>query len=150
MREQLGITILLISAGIVLIGMGIGAKRGYLKSLYLVKGVPGLYPSGYVYAFIPAGIVSFLLSLVMLLQDRQLAQYVIIFGLPFILVFSIILMTWKPRWLKPWWLQWLEDNYGDILEEILEEARSTKNFEQQTATRADLQAWADKAAQKYR
>jgi hypothetical protein len=58
-------------------------------------------------------------------------------------------VVWKPRFLKPWWLKWLEDHYGHVREDILEAARNEKDFEQQTRTKADLAAWADSVARKH-
>jgi hypothetical protein len=148
-NEYLGLILLLIVVGFSLIGIGLGAVMGYFKTLYLIKGIPGLYPSGYVYAFIPAGMLSLLFALAFVLPSRELAGDIVAFGSLGIILLSIILMTVRPKWLKPWWLKWLEDHYGHVLEDILEEARNTKNFEQQTRTQADLAAWADSVAQKH-
>ncbi len=148
MNEYSGIVIFLTIAGLALIGIGIGARLGYFKTLYLVKGISGLYPSGYIYAFVPAGIGFLLLAFIMLSPDRRLAQDIVIYGLSSLLLLSIILMTWKPKWLKPWWLRWLEEHYGHVFEDMLEEARNTRDFEQQTPTEVDLAIWADSIAQK--
>lgn len=144
-----GTIIFLIVTGAGMIGVGIWARLGRFRSLYLIKGVPGVYPSGYAYAGIPAGMGFLLLAVALLMPDRRLGGNLAGFGSWSIILLSVILMIWKPRWLKPWWLIWLEDYYGHVLEGILEEARNDKNFEQQTATEADLAEWADKVAERY-
>jgi vacuolar-type H+-ATPase subunit I/STV1 len=146
--DHLGIILILAIMGFALIGMGLGAVRGYFKTLYLIKGISGLYPSGYIYAFIPAGTLSLLFTLAFMLPNRELGGHIVAFGSLGIMVISIVLMTWKPTWLKPWWLKWLEDHYGHVIEGMLEEARNTKDFEQQTRTEVDLEAWAASVAQK--
>ncbi len=148
MNNHLEITLILAVVGFALIGMGLGAVRGYFKTLYLIKGIPGLYPSGYIYAFIPAGILSLLFTLAFMMPNRELGGHIVAFGSLGVMVISIVLMIWKPRWLKPWWLKWLEDHYAYVLEGMLEEARNTRDFEQQTRTEADLAVWADSVAQK--
>ncbi len=63
----------------------------------------------------------------------------------------LILLIWQPRWLKPIWLRWLEDNYGHVLELMFEEARQmgVRTWEAQVKTQADLEAWADSIAKKH-
>jgi hypothetical protein len=147
---MIGISILLIAFGLALIGMGVGGRLGYFKTLYLIKGIPGLYPSGYIYAFIPIGIGSCLLALALLLPDQELGGDIVGFGSWGIILLSITLMIWKPWWLKPWWLKWLEDHYGPILEDMLDEARRTWNMGNQPHTEADLETWADSIARRHR
>jgi hypothetical protein len=67
-----GPIIFLIVAGIVTIGVAIAAKLGRFRYIYLIKGVPGIYPSGYAYVGIFAGIEFLLLAVALLLPDRRL------------------------------------------------------------------------------
>lgn len=57
-------------------------------------------------------------------------------------------MTWQPRWLKPTWLRWLEDNYGSAIDLMFEEVRQmgVDNWEAQVKTQTDLERWADNLA----
>jgi len=66
-------------------------------------------------------------------------------------VLVVVSLIWQPRWLKPFWLRWLEDNYGHVLEEMFEEARQmgVRNWEAQVKTQADLERWADSVAEKH-
>lgn len=70
--------------------------------------------------------------------------------MPARVIFAAILV-WPPRWLKPAWLQWMEDNYGHVLEEMFAEARQmgAHTWEAQVRTRADLEKWADSVAQRH-
>ncbi len=63
----------------------------------------------------------------------------------------ILILIWQPRWLKPVWLCWLEDNYGEMLDEMFEEVRQmgVKKWEKETRTQADLERWADSVAKEH-
>lgn len=100
-------------------------------------------PSGYIYAFIPAGILSLLYAIALFLPDREVAGDIVTYGSLGIIILSIILMSLQPRWLKPWWLKWLEDHCDmNTLEILLDEARKhTKDFERQTPDETTLAAW---------
>ena len=72
----------------------------------------------------------------------------VFFGLAGLAIVSLI---WQPRWLKPYWLRWLEEHYGHVLEEMFEEARQmgAYEWEAQVRTQADLEQWADRVAQQH-
>jgi hypothetical protein len=65
-------------------------------------------------------------------------------------VLPVVFLIWQPKWLKPHWLQWLEDNYGHVLDDMLAEARRMGqwNWEARVKTQANLEYWADTIAQK--
>ncbi len=58
---------------------------------------------------------------------------------------------WQPWWLKPAWLRWLEENYGDVLEDLFAEARAMgmRKWAEQVKTQEGLERWADGVAQKH-
>jgi hypothetical protein len=65
------------------------------------------------------------------------------------LILVLGLLIWQPSWLKPYWLRWLEDNYGHMMDFMFEEARRMgRSWEAQVRTQADLEAWADSVAQR--
>ncbi|MEM7344937.1 MAG: hypothetical protein AAF485_11905 [Chloroflexota bacterium] len=65
-------------------------------------------------------------------------------------VSPIIALVWQPKWLKPTWLQWLEANYGHVLDKMFAAARQIgpAEWENQVATQSQLELWADQLAQK--
>ena len=63
---------------------------------------------------------------------------------------ALVLMIWKPRWLKPQWLLWLEDNYPYLIDTLLEEARKEgKAWEAKVRTQENLEEWAKQTAGRY-
>ena len=149
MSENISFVVCFAIFGLVIIVLGVGARLGYFKTLYLIKGIPGLYPSGYIYAFLPIGIGAFLFMIALLLPDRELGSDLTGLGSFVIIILSIILMTWKPSWLRPKWLKWLEFNYAHVLELMLDEARNTWNWNTEPKTQAELEQWADDVAKKH-
>ena len=140
-------------AGLVLFGLGLAARLGYLKRMFIQKRRTGVYSRNTGYALMPAGL--FLLSLYPLSLWKgpevtahlpSLVLFVALFVLP------LLTLVWQPRWLKPDWLCWLEDNYGDVLDKMFQAARQmgSRQWEAQVSTQADLEYWADSVARKYK
>ncbi len=138
--------------GLFCFGFGLAARLGYLKRMFITKGMSGVYPRNTIYAMMPSGIffLSFPLIFLWAGEDAidKMPSAAVFFGLMLLIVVSLV---WQPRWLKPAWLQWLEDNYGHVMEEMFEEARQMgrDNWEAQVETEADLEHWADSVAQKH-
>jgi hypothetical protein len=132
--------------GLCCLAIGLATHFGYLKFFFIARTIPGIYPRSSVYTLIPLGIL-FLSSLVSIWVGVRIAQAVFYVSIASIL----ILLIWQPRWLKPIWLRWLEDNYGHVLELMFEEARQmgVRTWEAQVKTQADLEAWADSIAKKH-
>ena len=132
--------------GLLCLVAGLAARLGYLKFLFVIKSVSGIYPKSSVYALIPLGLL-FLSALIFPMVEGATVN-VIFFGLMILVVVSLI---WQPGWLKPAWLGWLEDNYGHVLEGMFEEARQMgpRNWEVQVKTQAELENWADGVARKH-
>lgn len=137
---------------LVIISLGVATRFGYSKRLFITKGIPGVYPRYSVYALIPIG-SAFLSALffryVFGPNWSDNGFYMAIFVL--LMLLALITLFWQPHWLKPYWLRWLEDYYGHVLEEMFEEARQmgAHEWEAQVSTQADLERWADQVAQKY-
>lgn len=60
------------------------------------------------------------------------------------LLMSIILGVCPPRWLRPRWLVYLEDEYGSVMWYLLEEASKNAGvWEQRVSTQKGLEEWAE-------
>jgi len=121
--------------------------------MFIQKRVTGVYSRNTGYALIPAGL--FLLSFYPMFlwkgerATEDLSSLIIIVAL---FVLPLICLIWQPRWLKPAWLQWLEDHYGSRLEKMFQAARKMgpREWEAQVRTQADLEQWAERVARKYK
>jgi hypothetical protein len=140
-------------AGLVLFGLGLAARLGYLKRMFIQKRTTGLVSRYTGYALMPAGL--FLLSFYPLFLwkgDRPTDDVSSFLVLTVLFVLPLITLVWQPGWLKPAWLQWLEAHYGPVLEKMFKEARQMglRQWEAQVKTQADLEWWADRTAQKHK
>jgi hypothetical protein len=151
MRDFLVLGICMGGMSIAFLTFGILARLGYFKGVYVSKGFPVLVPKELVYAMVPFGLMIGLLAILPLIPpiDELRMKIVIYFGPPLWIIGGIFAI-WQPRWLKPAWLRWLEDNYGHVREGMFEEARQmgARNWEAQVRTQTDLERWADSVAQK--
>jgi hypothetical protein len=142
-------SLILLGVAIVFFTLGIGGRLGYFKSHYIGKPVPGLPARTLAYAYVPAGLfVLFLVAAnhfsVSRWRDTPLGLAV----LSGFLIILLVPMLRPPRWLKPDWINWLEDNYGHVLPQMYQEANRTSNWSSRMKTQADVEAWADQVAQK--
>jgi|GEM_PF-1274989 len=140
--------------GLVLLGLGLATRLGYLKRMFIQKKATGVYSRNTVYALIPAGL--FLLSFypVFLWKGNRPLDHisssvvlVVLFALP------LVALVWQPVWLKPAWLQWLEANYKPpVLERMFKAAHrmGVPQWETQVKTQAGLEQWADGLARKHK
>jgi hypothetical protein len=132
--------------GLVGIGMFVVVRLGIIKSWFILKTLPGLLSGRMMYAMFAFGI-SFILSHLVASQpnyngrEPNLLILVLLIG-P---VFGFWFMYHPPRWIKPNWLQWLEQEYGYCLSILIEEAQKMNRWawEVQVRTRAGMQAWID-------
>ncbi len=128
------------------IGMYLIIKTGAIKSWYVLKTLPGLLSGRMMYASFPFGL-SFLLSDIVASQPNYngrepgLLILVLLIG-P---VFGFWFMYRPPKWVKPGWLQWLEQEYGYCLPILIEEAQKMNRWtwEAKVRTRVGMQAWID-------
>ena len=74
----------------------------------------------------------------------SLVVLAVLFALP------MVTLIWQPVWLKPAWLQWLEANYGPVMEKLFKKARQmgVSQWEAEVKTQAGLEQWADNIARK--
>jgi len=137
--------------GLVLFGLGLAARLGYLKRMFIRERATGAYSRNTAYALMPAGL--FLLSFYPIFLwkgDRPLDDKSSLFVLAVLFVLPLMTLVWQPVWLKPAWLQWLEANYKPVLEKMFKKARQMgpSQWEAQVKTQADLEQWADNIARK--
>ncbi len=137
--------------GLVLFGLGLAARLGYLKRMFIREKTTGAYSRNTAYTLMPAGL--FLLSFYPISlwtgdgpmgDPLALAILAVLFALP------LVTLVWQPTWLKPAWLQWLEANYGPMLEKMFKAARQMgiPQWEDQVKTQAGLEQWANAVVQK--
>jgi hypothetical protein len=136
--------------GLIFIIVGLWVRLGGLKGIHLFKGIPAILPSGYIYAAFPVGFWLIGIGIASLWPQSSWTQDVVGGGAIACLLISVLLMAWKPNLLKPFWLRWLEENYGHVLGELFEEARlmGVKEWEEETRTQEGLEAWANEVARK--
>lgn len=138
-------------AGLVLFGLGLAARLGYLKRMFIQERTTGPYSRNTPYALMPAGL--FLLSFYPIFLwkgDRPTEDPSSLVVLAVLFVLPLAALVWQPRWLKPAWLQWLEANYGPVLEKMFKEARQmgSRRWEAQVKTQAGLEQWVERIARK--
>jgi hypothetical protein len=101
------------------------------------------------YGFVPMGLAAICLAVSISLPTLEARQS----GLAYITLplgcLGGILTFWQPKWLKPKWVCWLEENNQDILDLIIEEGRKTKDWGKVVATQEGLEAWVAQVRQKH-
>ena len=62
---------------------------------------------------------------------------------------GIVLAIWRPWWLKPKWLRWLEKEHGDIIGILWEEVRKEGHaWERRVRTQEQLEQWVEEVQRK--
>lgn len=64
---------------------------------------------------------------------------------------SVLIVVFQPKWFKPAWVRWLEENHGDILEILIEEARKTpdwRDWGKRVSTQEGLEEWVEEVKRK--
>jgi len=74
----------------------------------------------------------------------------VLFGVCIPLVFlGLVFAAWRPRWLKPHWYRWLEDHYGNIMDELQKDAlRLGRAWLERVRTQEGLEQWAEEVRQR--
>jgi hypothetical protein len=147
--ENIGIALTLGVISLIMLVWGILVRSGKVKGWWVLKDTP-IVPINAVYMTLPAS-VSFFMSAVALLwpeldERTRLFEYS-----GFVLILGIILTFWRPRWLVPRWLLWLEDNHGEIYSQLREEAQKlgAREWEKRVSTQEGLEEWAMEVRRKY-
>ena len=137
--------------GLALFGLGLAARLGYLKRMFIRERATGAFSRNTAYALMPAGL--FLLSFYPISlwnEDGPMGDPLALAVLAVLFVLPLVTLVWQPTWLKPAWLQWLEAHYGPVLEKMFKAARQMgiPQWEAQVKTQAGLEQWADDLARK--
>jgi hypothetical protein len=142
-------SLFLISLGFGFICGGLLFHLGYWRSWYLTPDTMFGDRLGF-YGFVPVGLAVICLAITFFLPTveirRTIGGYVI---LP-LFILGILLTFWRPRWLTPKWLWWLEKNNSDILDLIVEEGRKTKDWGKVVATQEGLELWVAQVREKHK
>jgi hypothetical protein len=141
----------LILFGMGFLAIGLYVRFGNFKTLYLTKGIPVLMPQALQNIFIPLGITLLIMALGLsdLVPTVELRQKFLVWGVGPIFLVSLILAVWNPRWLRPSWLNYLEDEYGTVMWKLLDEARKdVPAWSHRVRTQAGLEEWAEETRQK--
>ncbi len=138
--------------GTIFLGLGIHVRLGGFKSLYLAKGVPILMPRALQNGFIPIG--AMLIAMVVALSETlfpeiETRQVIFLWLLMPLFFSSLIIVAWAPRWVRPRWIVYLEDEYGTVMWHLLEEAaKDARNWENRIKTQEGLEEWAEETRER--
>jgi hypothetical protein len=149
MSENMGCAVAFLTVlGLAFVYGGLLFHLGRWRSWYLTPDtIFGARPA--LYGFVPMGLAFLSLVVTLLLptlEARRTAGAYIIAPLG---VLAVILLFWHPKWLKPKWVSWLEENNQDILDLIVEEGRKTQDWGKVVATQAGLEAWVAEIRRKH-
>lgn len=146
----MGLFILLTSLGIGLLLFGVSIRIGKIKNWWLTQFNP-VVPEAGAYISIPIGIILIIWGLAALSNDVDLWGTVLDYtGILFIV--AIIIIIWRPRWLLPRWLRWLEDNHNDILPLLKREAQiiGSREWGKRIETQEGLEEWVAEVRRKHK
>lgn len=132
--------------GIVFIFLGVITLNGSYKRWYL--GPQIFPPQAIVYATIPLGLVAIELCVVLIFGpylEPDIAAGIALFTVGPTLIFGYILAFWHPKWIKPYWVNWLEENYTreELAILIATARRDPEAWEARVSTQEGLEAWAE-------
>lgn len=137
-------------AGFALVYFGILMRVGAFKRWYLG---PRIFPpQAITYGAIPFGVAAIELCVVIVLTPHpnpnpDAIGWVVALTAGLTSLFGFVLAIWRPRWIKPYWVRWLEDNYGDRIHILIAAARrDPKAWEKRVATQQGLEEWAREVA----
>lgn len=132
--------------GLIFLTAGLWLRHGGFKAFFLVKGIPVLMPRAVQNMFIPFGITLIVWEIATsdLFPTTEMRGIIFDYiGVP-LLITTLILGVWNPRWLRPQWLNYLEDEYGSVMWKLLDEARKdVPTWSHRVRTQAGLEEWAE-------
>lgn len=132
--------------GLPVLAYGIYLRLGGNKVWYLTKGVPIIVPVAVQHMMIPLGVnlIAWDIMFARFQSAPQSAQALFNVIAVVLLLVMIIWGVWPPRWLRPHWLVYLEDEYGSVMYHLLAEARKNAGiWEERVRTQDGLEAWAE-------
>ena len=128
--------------GFAMLSVGLCVRFGRLKRSYVIR-VGAMWGEVVRHGPIPLGICFIATGIVMSDLIPKEAKRIGFLIVVMMFVVSLALSAWRPRWLKPRWLLWLEDNYPDQMEALLEDARRDSwAWQERVRTQQGLEEWA--------
>ncbi len=130
--------------GIALIYFGIAILVGDFKRWYLG---PRIFPpQAIVYGSVLFGLAAIELCVIVALAsylDPDTTGWVVALTAGLTALSGFVLAIWQPRWIKPHWVRWLEENYWDRIHILIADARrNPRHWEERVATQEGLEEWA--------
>jgi hypothetical protein len=92
------------------------------------------------------------LGISLLMPKPELVRRVWAVGVFPLGIIAVLVVVFQPKWLKPKWVRWLEENHGDILDLLIEEARKTPqwtDWAKQVSTQKGLEEWVAEVRRKH-
>ena len=130
--------------------VGVLVHTGVFKGWWLINSTP-VTPIGIFYALIPSSLLFLILGVLIKLpltpeKRGDMAMYI----LTPLMIVILVLATWQPRWLKPKWLRWLEDNHNALLPLLREDAKrmGARKWEKRVNTQEGLENWVEEVRRK--
>jgi uncharacterized membrane protein YccC len=149
--DILAVTILVGMMGLGGLLFGVAILTGRIKAWWLAQSIPGIVPEAAFYFGIPMGVTLLALALSLLLPDSMEKGWGSLDIVGGLFIISIIITLWRPPWLRPKWLRWLEDNHRSILSLLRREAREMGGpaWEERVRTQEDLEQWVEEVRRKH-
>jgi hypothetical protein len=142
----------LITGGVIAIALGIWTRLGKNRAWYLVPNYYVLLPKSGHYALPIIGLMLIVLGISLLMPKPELVRRVWAVGVFPLGIIAVLVVVFQPKWLKPKWVRWLEENHGDILDLLIEEARKTPkwtDWAKQVSTQKGLEEWVAEVRRKH-
>jgi hypothetical protein len=141
--------IVLLIGGFGLLALGVYIRFGGFKTLFLAKGIPVLMPRALQNIPIPLGIILLLFLLIgTFVPTVSMRQALLTWFIMPLFVLSLVIAVWPPRWLRPQWLNYLEDEYGSVMWHLLEDVHNPREWTRRVRTQAGLEEWAEETRKK--
>ena len=146
--DQLYVSVGLLLGGLAGVIIGILRRMGKGRTWYLVPNYYVLLPKGASYALPVIGLICISFGIGILINEPGFARKILYWVIVPLLVVSGLIIIFQPRWLKPRWVRWLEENHGDILEILIEEGRKTPSWAKRVSTQEGLEEWVEEVRRK--
>ena len=134
--------------GAILTSTGIKVRFNGNKAWYLIPNYYVLLPRGAYYAMPLIGVMTFLAGISLFMPTPELVRKVWLFGVFPTGFLSVLVVVFQPKWLKPTWVRWLEENHMDILNVLIEDARKTPDWAKRVNTQEGLETWVEEVKRK--
>lgn len=143
----------LVITGIILIAIGVWTRLGKNRGWYLIPNYYVLLPKGGHYATPIIGSMLIATGISLLMPRPELVRMMLAYTVFPLMIMSLLVVVFQPKWFKPRWVRWLEENHGDILDLLIHEARKTPNWREwsrRISTQEGLESWVEEVRHKYK